>query len=191
MTARYAEVPSVVFMELEDGGRAPDERTAGQSATLDEAFREHGPYLVKLGVRLLGDVQDAEDLLQDVFVRAARTRSALRDREALRPWLRRIAVRLAWRKLRRRRLQRLFGAREPIDYGQVPAEGVTADERALIADIYRALDTVPAALRVAWLLRYAEGEPLEVVAEACGCSLATVKRRIREAQVALDRRLGP
>jgi RNA polymerase sigma-70 factor (ECF subfamily) len=40
------------------------------------------------------------------------------------------------------------------------------------------LDAVPADQRIAWTLRHIEGEQLEAVADLCGCSLATAKRRI-------------
>jgi DNA-directed RNA polymerase specialized sigma24 family protein len=44
------------------------------------------------------------------------------------------------------------------------------------------LERVPPAARLAWVLRFQEGEPLEVVAQLCACSLATAKRRIKTAQ---------
>ena len=53
-----------------------------------------------------------------------------------------------------------------------------------------ALDTVPADARIAWVLRYLEQEPLEDVARICGCSLATVKRRITVAHQAVTRSLA-
>jgi RNA polymerase sigma-70 factor (ECF subfamily) len=52
----------------------------------------------------------------------------------------------------------------------------------LLARIYRTLDEIAPDSRVAWILRYVEGERLEDVADACGCSLATAKRRIASAQ---------
>jgi RNA polymerase sigma-70 factor (ECF subfamily) len=50
-----------------------------------------------------------------------------------------------------------------------------------VAEVYRALDRVPARERVPWTLRYVEGESLEQVAVLCGRSLATTKRCIAEA----------
>jgi RNA polymerase sigma-70 factor (ECF subfamily) len=51
--------------------------------------------------------------------------------------------------------------------------------------MYRVLETVRAEDRLAWLLRHVEGERLQDIALACGCSLATVKRRVASAQEAL------
>jgi RNA polymerase sigma-70 factor (ECF subfamily) len=48
------------------------------------------------------------------------------------------------------------------------------------------LDGIPANQRIAWALRYVEGEPLEGVATLSGCSLATAKRRIAAASRVLE-----
>ena len=56
--------------------------------------------------------------------------------------------------------------------------------------MYAILEDVPARERVAWALRVVEGEPLEVVAKLCDCSLATVKRRISAVQETLDKELS-
>jgi RNA polymerase sigma-70 factor (ECF subfamily) len=50
-----------------------------------------------------------------------------------------------------------------------------------LAKVYAVLDALPSDERVAWSLRHVEGERLERVAELCGCSLATAKRRIAAA----------
>jgi RNA polymerase sigma-70 factor (ECF subfamily) len=46
---------------------------------------------------------------------------------------------------------------------------------------------VPPRDRIAWTLRYIEGQQLEEVAGICGCSLATAKRRISAAQERIER----
>jgi RNA polymerase sigma-70 factor (ECF subfamily) len=67
-------------------------------------------------------------------------------------------------------------------WDEIAADDAGPDERRLIAHVYRALDRVPIRDRVAWVLRHVEGEGLQQVAELCGCSLATAKRRIARAQ---------
>ena len=57
----------------------------------------------------------------------------------------------------------------------------------MLAAVYRVLDRLPVNQRLAWTLRYVEGEQLERVAELCNCSLATVKRRIKSAHDAVQR----
>ena len=59
---------------------------------------------------------------------------------------------------------------------------MSPERRALLARVYQVLDKIAVEQRLAWTLRYVEGEKLERVAEQCGCSLATAKRRIASAQ---------
>jgi RNA polymerase sigma-70 factor (ECF subfamily) len=80
----------------------------------------------------------------------------------------------------------LVGFDEPAVYERVADSGVGADERALLARVYRVLDGMPANQRIAWALRHIEGEPLENVASLSDCSLATAKRRIAAAAQILE-----
>jgi RNA polymerase sigma-70 factor, ECF subfamily len=73
------------------------------------------------------------------------------------------------------------------DYTQLADSAASPQERALLGELYRALDRLPAHQRLAWTLRHAEGLELAAVAQACDCSLATVKRWIGAAEAALRR----
>jgi RNA polymerase sigma-70 factor (ECF subfamily) len=96
-------------------------------------------------------------------------------------WLARVTVRSARKRLRTRSLRRLIGLDEPVVYERVADSGASAEERAVLARVYRVLEGMPANQRIAWALRHIEGEPLENVASLSGCSLATAKRRIAAA----------
>lgn len=69
-------------------------------------------------------------------------------------------------------------------------DGVTSEQRAELALLDRALLAVPLELRTPWLLRHVMGCAVEETAEACGCSLATVKRRIAAAEVQIRAHTG-
>jgi RNA polymerase sigma-70 factor (ECF subfamily) len=71
------------------------------------------------------------------------------------------------------------------DYSQLADSAASPQDRALLAELYRALDRLPVQQRLAWTLRHAEGLELAAVAQACDCSLATVKRWIGAAEAAL------
>jgi len=71
------------------------------------------------------------------------------------------------------------------------APGTNADHRAELALVDRALANVAANVRIAWMLRQVEGLELAEVASACGCSLATAKRRIAAADTAVRAHVGP
>jgi len=81
---------------------------SADAAVLEHAFAEHRPFLWSLCYRLCGDAADAEDLVQDTFVRALQHPPARTD-EPWRPWLVRVAVNLGRDLLRRRRRRRYEG----------------------------------------------------------------------------------
>jgi RNA polymerase sigma-70 factor (ECF subfamily) len=157
---------------------------------LETAFKAYGRYVAFIGMRILGRRDDVDDLVQDVFLDAVRGLDKLRDPNAAKGWLATLTVRKAHRALRRRRLRWHFGLDEGADYGEIVDPSASAAERAMIADLYRLLDGVPAEARIAWSLRHLEGEPLEKVASLCGCSLATAKRRIAAAHQVLSAELA-
>lgn len=151
-----------------------------------QLFKRFAPYVARIGLRLLGRESDVDDLIQEVFLAAFKQREQLRDPMAAKNWLATIAVRTARRQLRRRRLRQFVG----LDQGPVTLElsdnGLSPEKRALLARVYEILDAMPVDQRLAWTLRYVEGEKLEQVAERCSCSLATAKRRIAAAQAHLQ-----
>jgi RNA polymerase sigma-70 factor (ECF subfamily) len=156
----------------------------------DDAFRQlygrYSRYIAGVVVRLMGDDAELEDVVQDTFVRAAERLDSLRSHAQVRPWLVTIAVRFARARLRRRR-RRGWLTRE---VGRAAPRASDPRDRAPADELYAALDQIPERYRVPWFLARIEGEKLEHVASACGVSLATVKRRIADAQARLDRRLG-
>jgi hypothetical protein len=56
-------------------------------ATLDRAFREHAPKVATVALRILGRADEADDLVQDVFMKAGKWLSRLDEPAALRAWL--------------------------------------------------------------------------------------------------------
>jgi DNA-directed RNA polymerase specialized sigma24 family protein len=88
--------------------------------------------------------------------------------------------------LRRRRLRAFFSLDAVSDHEALVDAAASPEERAHIASTYRLLARLPVAQRVTWILRHIEGETLDGIAALCGCSKATVQRRIRGAQKALE-----
>jgi RNA polymerase sigma-70 factor (ECF subfamily) len=71
---------------------------------------------------------------------------------------------------------------EPVDLDAIASSSAGPEARAMLAQVYALLCTMPANDRIAWTLRYVERHRLEAVAELTNCSLATAKRRIARAQ---------
>ena len=144
-------------------------------------YRRHAGYLLAIAARLLSNRSEGEEIVQDTFVTAFEQLRTLREPAALRGWLAQIAVSLVRRKLRRARLMRVLGLDHGADdatLAALAAPGTRPDQRAELALVDRVLGTISANVRIAWMLRHVEGLELAEVASACGCSLATVKRRI-------------
>jgi RNA polymerase sigma-70 factor, ECF subfamily len=157
---------------------------------LDEIFRNYSGYVATIAFRILGNDGDVDDVVQDVFLDALRGLKRLREPGALKGWLATVTVRCATRRLRARRLRAFLGLDDLPRYEEVASADATPEQRAMLASVYRVLDGVPLKDRVAWTLRTLEEQTLDDVARLCGCSLATVKRRVTAAQRAIERRLG-
>jgi RNA polymerase sigma-70 factor (ECF subfamily) len=167
---------------------------AGDGAAEAQIYRRHARALGNLAARLLGSRADAEDVVQETFVTALEHLADLRDPARLRPWLMRVTVSLAQKRLRKRRLLRWLGldrTESDLSLDTLATDAMPADRRAELTRIAAILETLPAPDRVAWTLHRVEGETLEAAAAACGCSLATVKRRIAAVEARLDRHLEP
>lgn len=150
-------------------------------------FRRHGHYVAALATRLLGRVPEVDDLVQDVFVRAIKGLHRVRCPESIQGWLAAITVRLAYGRLSVRKVRRKLGLDDDYDYTELASRQLGAEQRSLLAHVYRSLDALPVADRVPWTLRYVEGESIDEIARICKCSPATVKRRVERAQQALER----
>jgi RNA polymerase sigma-70 factor (ECF subfamily) len=179
---------------------------AGDRFSREVLYRRHGRYLLGLATRLVGNRHEAEEIVQDTFVIGLTELGNLREPAAVRAWLAQIAVSLVSRRLRRGRLLRFFSlgllgtggvserageGAEVMDVGRglaaLAAPDLSAEDRADLVLLDRALARLRPEVRVAWMLRHVEGHALAEVASACGCSLATAKRRIAEAERSVGR----
>jgi len=144
-------------------------------AAAAQLFDRYEPMVRGMLVRLLGS-RDLDDLVQDTFLIVIRRCSGLRDPTALRAFVVSVVIRTARAELRKRRAWRWVGL------GEVPEPPLANPHDATAAEgirrVYEILNEIDADSRVAFLLRRVEGYELTETAEACGCSLATIKRRL-------------
>jgi RNA polymerase sigma-70 factor (ECF subfamily) len=157
---------------------------AGERSAEAEIYARHVGYVMGLCVRLLGQRGEAEDAVQDTFVDVLEQLHQLREPTRLRHWIGRVAVHKVHRRFRRRRLQRVFGfaPAQQEDLSLVPCTNQASPEQVVqLARLRQELAKVSDEARAAWLLRFVDGYKLDEVAELCGCSLATAKRRIAAA----------
>ena len=161
----------------------------GEAPTAATLYRDYSRYVAAIAKRLLGHDDDVDDVIQDVFLAAHRGLDQLHEPGAVKGWLAAITVRTARYKLKKRRLRNFLPFTGAPDYTQIATRDASPEERVLVGQIYERLDTLPTDERLAWSLRYLEGEKLEDVAELCNVSLATAKRRIAAAQAIMEKEI--
>lgn len=163
--------------------------TGGREPTLEALYEDYAAYVGAVASRILGRAGEVEDVVQDVFALAVRGLKRRDDEREIKGWLAKVTVRRCLRQLRLRRLWGLLDSTPAPSYERLAEPSAGPEERQLVSEVYRALDRLSAAERVAWTLRHVEGETLEEVAALCECSLATAKRRIASAHEKLQKRL--
>ena len=154
----------------------------GEAAAWEELVDRFGPHVQRLVAGALGVDADLADIVQDVFVRVMERIHQLRDPAALKGWIASVAVFSARGHIRRRRRWRWIRFLAPADIPETAAPTASPESHALINSTYRVLDTLPENERLAFSLRFVAEMELTEVAAACGCSLATIKRRLSRAE---------
>jgi RNA polymerase sigma-70 factor, ECF subfamily len=175
---------------IEPVSRTRASREPAEPLGIEELFRKHAPSVASVGLAMLQSVEEADDLVQDVFLRAWKALDRLQNRDEARPWLMTIAIRVARTRLRRRKLSRILFGLDNHDFDQIAGPGALPEHRDLVKQLYAILDKLPVELRIAWVLRYVQAETVESVAELCGWSLSTAKRRIQAAHKRVSTKLN-
>jgi RNA polymerase sigma-70 factor (ECF subfamily) len=153
-------------------------------------YRRHVRGVTNAATRLLGRTAEADDVVQDTFVRALERLGDLDDPAAFRPWIQRIAVTFCHRRFRRRRMLAALGLDRGDDDATLAAQAIAGsrpDLAAELKEIEGRLVHLSLASRTAWMLHRIEGWTLPETAEALEVSLATAKRRLAEADDAVKR----
>lgn len=138
---------------------------------------------LRFALHMLSSRSDAEEAVQDTFVRVYRALPSYREQDSFEPWLFRILgnrCRTAGAKERRHA--------EVMEYGDVPERATTTRHDSEIAwreEIERALRSLPPEQREAFLMRHVEGLSYEDMVVATGAGLSALKMRVKRACDAL------
>lgn len=133
---------------------------------------------------------DADDLVQEVFLRLFAKLPSLRDPSALRAFVFTVTSSVVASEIRRRRVRRFFGLTQQGELPDVPSAPRDDDNRELLQHIYGVLDRAHPQERLAFVLRNLEGLEVTEVAQALGISLATTKRRLARMHARIHRALS-
>ncbi len=129
---------------------------------------------------------EAEDLLQDFWLRIHKARATFRPGEPLMPWMYAIA-----RRVRVDRYRKTKGTREhEIVSEQLPERAAQATPSDTVPKISEMLQSLPASQREVLLMLKVSGLSLEEVARATGVSIGSVKQKAHRAYESLRKRLG-
>jgi RNA polymerase sigma-70 factor, ECF subfamily len=150
-------------------------------AWLDESYTAS----FRTACLILGNRADAEEAVQDAFLRAWRFRDSLTSVPSIKPWLYRVVVNACYSKLRREiphRDQRADD--EPLAHipSTIADPGRLAEQSEVAETVLAALRRLPVSLRVPVVLRYYADLSERDIALAIGRRQGTVKSRLHEAR---------
>jgi RNA polymerase sigma-70 factor, ECF subfamily len=164
------------------------EAQAGDMAAYEELYRDNVGRIYGLCMRLAGNPNLAEELTQDVFVRAWQKIRSFRGDSAFSTWLYPLAVNVALseRRARSRRTSRIV-ATDDLTPFERPDKPI-APERGL--DLERALDELPEGARAVFVLHDVEGFKHQEIADLTGIAAGTSKAQLHRARRLLREALG-
>lgn len=148
-------------------------------ATLEQLYRRTGPRILRFLMRNLSDAADADELLQETFVVAAREFETLASARSHEAWL----IGIARNLLRSYRRRVLFRRMKPL--GQEPAAREAGEIDSRLQGMREAIDRLPEGQREVLQLRLVDDLSYAEIAEALDIPIGTVRSRIHSAVAAL------
>ncbi len=176
-----------------------DRARAGDQDAYGALVERHSRALFRLAYRITGQEQDAEDVVQDAFLRAYRQLGRFEARSSFGTWLYRIAVNCAHDLLRARpRLASITAARDDEGAEQEVADvSAGADPERLLASreidqrVRAGLDTLSDLERSAFILRHFEGLSIAEIGDSLGLGPSAAKHSIFRAVQKMRRNVEP
>jgi RNA polymerase sigma-70 factor (ECF subfamily) len=174
----------------------------GESAAFRRLVDANSAKVYSVALNLLGDEQEAEDVLQETFLNAFRAIDGFEGRSKISTWLYRIAYNASLMRLRKRGQMTTFSLDEPpaaaesgqsvsmnlVDWTTLPDDQLlSAEARREMAE---AIDDLPESLRSTFVLRDIQGLSGAETAQVLGISVQAVKNRLHRARLRLRDRLS-
>ena len=164
---------------------------AGDKMAFDRLVTLYAPKLYRTAYGLLSSKQDAEEVVQDAFVRAFRALDNFRGDSSFETWMQRIVINLSRNKFhwnRRRGEGLMTSISETVDETGETKEIALPDERLrpdtrleneeTERNVLKGLQALPESLRETMILRHVNDMPYEKIAEQLECKVGTVKSRL-------------
>jgi RNA polymerase sigma-70 factor (ECF subfamily) len=159
----------------------------GERWAKEALFRRHVKRLLGLAYRLMPE-EDPEELVQETFIVALPRLKTLSNPASFGPWTSAVLVSIVRGRLRRQRWLRRLGMADPdpFEMESVVSKDAPPEVHDALVDLYRGLRRLTDEQRIAVVLQRVEGLELTEVAARMGLSVATVKRRVVEADGLLE-----
>jgi RNA polymerase sigma-70 factor (ECF subfamily) len=173
---------------------------SGDVSAFEELVRRYDRNVFRIAQHITQNREDAEDVVQDAFLKAYSNLAQFQGQSKFYTWLVRIAVNEALMKLRRRRPERAVSLdeevkteedsvpREVADWSPNPEQQYSQAELREI--LSRTIQGLPPGFRTVFVLRDVEGLSTEETAEALDLSIPAVKSRLLRARLQLRERLS-
>ncbi|MFL7890569.1 MAG: RNA polymerase sigma factor [Anaerolineales bacterium] len=167
----------------------------GDRPEFAKLVEEYSPMIYRLGLKMLNNPQDAEDILQETFIKAYKHIGKFDGRSSISTWLYRIATNEALMSLRKKRPDMIsfdvpsINESEPqepmqiVDWCCLPEEEFLSSEGRLRLD--EAAERLPESLRIVFVLRDIEGLSTRETADVLDISEMAVKTRLSRARLRL------
>jgi len=171
---------------------------AGDSGAFTELVKRYERRIFRLAKHITQNEEDAEDVLQDAFLKAYQHIGGFQEQSKFYTWLVRITVNEALMKLRKRKSGKMYSLDEAVDTGEEtvareiavwdnPEQRYSQEE--LRAILQQAIDGLAPIFRTVFVLRDVEELSTEETAGALGISVPAVKSRLLRARLQLRDKL--
>jgi RNA polymerase sigma-70 factor (ECF subfamily) len=189
------------MIETDNNTISLEKLKAGDREAFARLVDETSGHIYRVALKILGNEQDAEDVLQETYIKAFHSLPSFEGRSGLTTWLYRIAVNEALMMVRKRKPQTVsveenntFDAEaesesmQIVDFCCLPEGELLSSESRRFLD--QAIQNLPDTLRVVFVMRDIEGLSIEETAEALGLSESNVKTRLLRARLRLRQELS-
>jgi RNA polymerase sigma-70 factor (ECF subfamily) len=192
-----AEVPAAAptAAEAEEDRDLVDRARAGETGAFETLVRRYQGWVFTLALRMVGDRAEAEDLAQDVFLKAYRGLRGFKGASRFSTWLYAIASHHCLNHLKARGRRGGLGDDPPAPVDRLPDGAPRADALLERADLVRIVQAEMAHLteehRMVLILRDIQGLSYVEIARTLGVELGTVRSRLHRARMEMKARLAP
>jgi RNA polymerase sigma-70 factor (ECF subfamily) len=176
--------------QRDDETRLLQECRAGSVEAFERLYETHGARMKSIAANLLGSVADAEDAVQDCFLKVYRGAAAFRGDSRFSTWIYRILVNSCYDTLRQRRRRPVETRSEKRTLATDPELAAPASDHPLRLSLEACVKDLDPRRRAAFLLFAVEGFTHREVGDILGVPEGTSKTLLFEAKRELQRRLG-